>query len=243
MDSGHVERRTRCLLVWLASTLALVLLLTWLCPDVWVGQWVSQSVSPTLGPTLGPSVGPSVGPSASTSFDRLLVRLCAAAASLVALWLWTLTTLVTAMAAWGCSPSRVPGIPSGWRRLVLAACGAALVGTGSPAVGAADDRAGQLPATVDHPVLHGLPYPDRTGPGAGPRCTTTQRVVVVRAGDTLWELARARLARGADDLAVTRAWQRLYTLNRSVVGDDPDLIHPHLRLRLPCRASAREELP
>jgi nucleoid-associated protein YgaU len=67
--------------------------------------------------------------------------------------------------------------------------------------------------------LDGLPLPDRpTGHPA--RVTST---VVVAPGDTLSGLARE----------AGTTWPRLYAANRAAVGDDPDLIHPGLRLRLP----------
>lgn len=47
----------------------------------------------------------------------------------------------------------------------------------------------------------------------------------VREGDTLDQLAAA--------LAVPGGWPALYALNRSAIGDDPDLIQPGLVLRLP----------
>ena len=235
MDSGPhgecSERATlgRCGLVWFTSTLALLLLLGWLRPDLPAGM---------------PDGAGYAGPS-TPSFDLLLVRLSAVAATLAAAWLWALTTLVAGMAALGRSPCRVPGLPHAWRRLVLTACGVALVGAGSPAVAAAVAvpplSAERVAERADHRAgapLAGLPYPDRTGPdarsGDRPVCAAP-RQVVVRTGDTLWDLARDQLGPGADDRAHTRAWHRLYALNRAVVGADPDLIHPHLRLRVPCR--------
>ena len=219
----------RCGLVWLTSTLLVLLLLGWLRPDL---------------PTGMPSGAGYAGPPAP-SFDLLLVRLSAVAATLAATWLWVLTTLVAGMAALGRSTSRVPGLPRAWRRLVLTACGVALVGAGSTAVAAAAavptpsaDRAVGHADHGDTPSLAGLPYPDRTAPdtrSGGRAGCAAPRQVVVRTGDTLWDLARGQLGPDADDRDRTRAWHRLYALNRAVIGADPDLIHPHLRLRVPCR--------
>lgn len=222
--SGQRAVRGRCWLVWLSSTLVLLLVLAWLRPDLpLAGQ-------PRLGTTAAGPAGPS--------FEMFLVRACALAAGLACVWLWVLTTVVAVLAAQGRGRSRVPGLPRLWRHLVLTACGVALVGTGSAAVAAPDGT----PAH-DGSVLAGLPYPDRTGPDrTGPDRTGPDRtgcpaegLLVVRAGDTLWELARRQLAPGADHAAITRAWHRLYARNRAVIGADPDLIHPHLRLRVPCR--------
>ncbi|HEY0949875.1 LysM peptidoglycan-binding domain-containing protein, partial [Nocardioides sp.] len=85
-------------------------------------------------------------------------------------------------------------------------------------------------------VLAGLPFPDRavglpghalraTGP-VRPACGEEARTVVVRHGDSLWELA-------AVHLGDARRWPEIYALNRAAIGADPGLIHPDTRLRLP----------
>jgi nucleoid-associated protein YgaU len=60
-------------------------------------------------------------------------------------------------------------------------------------------------------------------------------LVVVRPGDTLWDLAVRHLPPGADAGAVTACWHRIHELNRAVIGGDPDLILPGQQLRLPRR--------
>jgi nucleoid-associated protein YgaU len=57
--------------------------------------------------------------------------------------------------------------------------------------------------------------------------------VTVRAGDSLWSLASARLGPLASDLDIAREWPRLYQANRAVIGESPDLLHPGQVLRLP----------
>ncbi|WP_165865721.1 LysM peptidoglycan-binding domain-containing protein [Vallicoccus soli] len=57
--------------------------------------------------------------------------------------------------------------------------------------------------------------------------------VVVRAGDTLWDIARRTLGPGATDLEVARAWPRWHAANLDVVGEDPSLIRPGQVLRAP----------
>jgi uncharacterized membrane protein YtjA (UPF0391 family) len=59
--------------------------------------------------------------------------------------------------------------------------------------------------------------------------------VTVRAGDSLWSLAASRLGPLASDVDIAAEWPRLYQANRSVVGDNPDLLHPGQVLRLPAR--------
>ena len=56
----------------------------------------------------------------------------------------------------------------------------------------------------------------------------------VKEGDTLWDIAASHLAPAERSLPkVHRYWQRLYRVNRPVIGGDPDLIHPGTRLDVP----------
>ncbi|QCX29248.1 LysM peptidoglycan-binding domain-containing protein [Nocardioides jishulii] len=58
---------------------------------------------------------------------------------------------------------------------------------------------------------------------------------VVRSGDTLWAIARARLAAAdspTSDAEVSRAVTALHLANHEVVGGDPDVILPGQRLAL-----------
>ncbi len=114
---------------------------------------------------------------------------------------------------------------------------------------------GDLPATGPD----GLPLPDRVagttrlpgaapGPGtpvpptaralappaAGP---TAPAVVRVLPGDSLWRIAETHLRRTGDphptaaDVAVH--WRAIHAANGALIGPDPDLLLPGLRLRLP----------
>ena len=83
------------------------------------------------------------------------------------------------------------------------------------------------------PVLADVARPAPGRPPAGPPGVTAARVVVVRPGDTLWELTAAVLPSGASDAVIADRWPHLYRLNRTVIGADPDLIFPGQRLRLP----------
>ena len=65
-----------------------------------------------------------------------------------------------------------------------------------------------------------------------------QVVVVVRPGDTLWDIARRHLAVSATSSDVARAWPRWYAANRAVIGPDPALLRPGTRLRSPDRRPA-----
>jgi hypothetical protein len=59
------------------------------------------------------------------------------------------------------------------------------------------------------------------------------RVVVVRAGDCLWDLAARQLGSDATDREVATQWPRWWHANRAVIGPDPGLIHPGAVLRAP----------
>jgi LysM domain len=54
---------------------------------------------------------------------------------------------------------------------------------------------------------------------------------IVAAGDTLWDIAAAHLMPAERSATrIHRYWQQVYRANRSVVGADPDLIRPGMRL-------------
>ena len=182
-------------------------------------------------------------------FTDLLEWLCAAVSVAVAAWLWCGTVLVAAAAAGGRTGRRTGVLPAPVRRLVLLACGAAL--TGGLAVPAHAQHAHPHPGSgPGHPraavtaSLDGLPLPDRAT-GAGPRRAGAprpamalapahrSRTVVVRPGDTLWDLAGQALPGPATDRTLADRWRRIYALNRAVIGPDPDLIRPGERLRVP----------
>jgi hypothetical protein len=173
-----------------------------------------------------------LGPPPATA-DEALVRLCLAALALAAAWGW-LQLLAGVADAWrGARPAAARS--SLVRRLALAACGAVVVGglaVGGPA-GADTGTPHQLPHELPADALRGLPLPQRA---EGPAYRSTAAAprdgrLVVRAGDSLWRLAERRLPPAASDGAVTAAWHRLYAANRSVVGPDPDVLHPGQVLR------------
>lgn len=219
----------RCGTVWLTATSAVLGLAAWVLPDLEDARRV------LAGPGL-----------ADQPFDRLLVWLCAAAALAGGCWLWTLTTVVAIEAARGRTNPTLPGVPTALRRLVLAACGVALAGgVVSPAVATPGQLHQDHPGAPTQAIVQGLPLPERaTGaiPGGGrvthslsltQRWHVSGRVVVVRPGDTLWDLAERDLPETAGSAAIAHRWHLIYDLNRNVIGDDPDLIHPEQRLRLP----------
>jgi LysM repeat protein len=91
------------------------------------------------------------------------------------------------------------------------------------------------PAVPPPPWLGGGPStraPSQLAPT--PSHTTPASGHTVVEGDTLWDIAAARLA-PADRSAgrIQRYWRQIYRTNRPAVGADPDLIHPGTRLRVP----------
>jgi len=171
-------------------------------------------------------------PGASPAFADLLVTTCATALLLALAWLWLVTTVTVMELLTG----RVRAGGGTTRRLVLLACGvAALAGTATPALAAGDDSS----------ILAGLSLPDRSvttsqvqhhpAPAErAPRTVSTRRAPqprlhVVRPGESLWSIAEATSSVGDVD----SRWRAIWTANRDVIGDDPDLILPGQELRLP----------
>jgi hypothetical protein len=161
----------------------------------------------------------------ASTLDRALVDLASCALLACAVWMWASATLAVVEAVRR-RPDRWPEqrAARGVRRWVLAACGvAALSGPLSP-------------AAADHGTPAGgvLPYPDRAvAPSGGPPGRAHLRVVVVRPGDSLWAIARRDLGPAAGDAAVDARWRAVYAANRRLVGPDPDVLVPGLRLLLP----------
>lgn len=77
----------------------------------------------------------------------------------------------------------------------------------------------------------------QAAPSAGPRNPAGEgAAITVRPGDCLWQIAAAALAStGAapSTAEIAAAWPRWYAANKSVIGDDPGLIHPGQRLSPP----------
>ncbi|MFC4784122.1 LysM peptidoglycan-binding domain-containing protein [Nocardioides sp. MAHUQ-72] len=224
----------RCLAVWLTVTAGVAGAGWLLTPDL-----------------VGLAHAAGAGGLASQPFTRLLEWSCALAAALATSWLWLVTGVVALHAARGARAEPLRGVPTPVRRLLLTACGVALTGgltstaLASPSLATPGalhrDRTGATAAAL----LQGLPLPDRpTGglPGGGRITSATAhppgpaRVggqVTVRVGDSLWRIAERTLPPDSSDAAVEACWQRIYALNRAVIGSDPDLVRPGTTLRLP----------
>lgn len=233
MDTRRGSRQ-RCLLVWVGATAALAALLTWTLPD--------------LGAARTALAGPGID---SHPFATLLVWVCSAAGLGCGTWLWTLTTVVVLEAAFEGGQPGTQWVPTGVRRLVLAACGVAIIGVALPAGSTPGSPHLDHTGRTEQAIIAGLPVPDRAtgGPGrphdpaTAPAPAPTQaptRAVVVQPGDTLWAIAEADVGASASDAAIAAHWQRIYALNRDEVGSDPDLIRPDQHLQLPTSANEEE---
>lgn len=202
-------RATRCLTVWLVT---------------------STLALPATVVLLASAV-----PLRTEAFAPLLADLCTAALAVCLGWLWLVTGALTATALRG-----RPRLPRACPRVVGAVL---LVACGLSAVPVASAEPAGRPPTPDPSsggsVLAGLPVPDRQSGGPASVGPGRPRTRVVRPGDCLWTIAETTLPQRADDAAVVRRWQRIWRTNRDVLGPDPDLIHPGVRLRLPSRGENR----
>lgn len=71
-------------------------------------------------------------------------------------------------------------------------------------------------------------------PGPQPRPAHVEdTAVVVRRGDTLWDIAARHLGSAATVARVAAEWPRWYHANRAVIGPDPDHLEPGQQLRPP----------
>lgn len=216
MNDRQPRRLARCVTVWLVMSAAELLLVLWLCPDL--------SELPDL---------PDLMALSTTSFEGLLVGLCGTALVGCGAWWWFVTSVVILEILRGSTRPTSRGIPRVARRVVLAACGVALISTTQPAFASVDstDREHHAPESV----LEGLPLPQR--PVGRLLATEVVRnalpLVVVAPGDSLWAIARTALGPGATDAEVASYWLQVYRLNHGVIGADPNLIHPGQQLRMP----------
>jgi len=111
----------------------------------------------------------------------------------------------------------------------------------APAGDVAADRLD--PGWSPSPSARAAPRPPTTAgrtaspPGWSPprrlRAAHEDRAVVVRRGDTLWDIAARGLGPGAGDAEIATAWHRWYATNAAAIGPDPDLLLPGRRLTPP----------
>jgi nucleoid-associated protein YgaU len=175
-------------------------------------------------------------------------------------WLaiWTAVVLVAGAVGGigsGFHRAAVARTPGAARRLAAVLLGASLTSTPLAAVPALAVDRPPVTVTRAEPTVSALPLPDRpASPGgwtpdrpAAPRRTkpsvpvhlvstpsrprrTDVGEVVVRRGDSLWDLAARYLGPAATAADVAAEWPRWYAANRQVIGPDPDLLLPGERL-------------
>ncbi|QDO89225.1 LysM peptidoglycan-binding domain-containing protein [Ornithinimicrobium ciconiae] len=87
------------------------------------------------------------------------------------------------------------------------------------------------------------PTPDPDSISLVSRGAAKPDAVVVRAGDTLWDIAARHLGEDADAAAIAEAWPHWYDANRALIGSDPDLLLPGTRLVPPVVDSYQEVAP
>lgn len=101
--------------------------------------------------------------------------------------------------------------------------------------GAAPEPAG---ATVAEPRRQ---VPVRM-PGPAPRpAVSDDAALVVRRGDTLWDIAARHLGPAAGIAEIAAEWPRWYAANRTVIGPDPDHLEPGQRLHAPAPELAQPD--
>jgi hypothetical protein len=109
---------------------------------------------------------------------------------------------------------------------------------------ASDHGPAGSPATLRR-LADSPPAPPVVAPAPPAPMATDDREVVVAAGDSFWRLAEQheteRLGRRPTEAEVGACWQELVAVNRHrlAVPDDPDLLFPGQRLRVPCPERAR----
>ncbi|MGI8718321.1 MAG: LysM peptidoglycan-binding domain-containing protein [Lapillicoccus sp.] len=123
-------------------------------------------------------------------------------------------------------PCPVLGPDPGFRPLVAAPAGP------SPVLGPAFPPAQPPPVPRGAQDLGALERPPRAG-------TTAGDSVVVRRGDTLWDISARHLGGDTTAAEIAREWPRWYDANRAVIGAHPDLIQPGQRLAPPARWGPR----
>jgi nucleoid-associated protein YgaU len=182
-----------------------------------------------------PSTGPVGGP------DSDIVAGCAWIAWAVAGYL-CLAVVAAVLGALTSVATVARLAPPTVRKLVHVAVSAGLV---TALTGTAMASAAPAVPSGTHATAAGNPI-NLDWPGLPPRATVASpsgqaRFVVVRPGDTLWTIAARHLASAADSESIAAAWPQWWQANRSVIGDDPDLIRPGQHLAVPPREGAHHD--
>ena len=111
--------------------------------------------------------------------------------------------------------------------------GVVRAGTATASVGPANQRMEQMADALVAAPPHA---PEAVAPvhSIGPISATHE----VAKGESLWRIARSVLSTEDPEptgASVSELWRSIYELNRELIGDDPNLIHPGQILQLPGR--------
>jgi nucleoid-associated protein YgaU len=160
-------------------------------------------------------IGDQVAALRGDDFPAAVLALISLVTLVLAMWALLVVVLAAVPAFRGLAIALTPRILRG---VVFAGVAGALAVPGAQA----EDRG-----------VDGLRLPDRPlVTASGPRVPDS---VVVRPGDTLWAISRARLGPQADLASIARDVGRWHDANRDVIGPDPDLIHPGHQLVPPSK--------
>ncbi|PKT73090.1 peptidase [Streptomyces populi] len=118
---------------------------------------------------------------------------------------------------------RRPKSPRFSRSIAVAGTGGAALAL--PLMGATGAHA----ATQATAVAHHVEKAPATAPAKKAAPATTTKTYAVRSGDYLSKIA--------DEQNVSGGWKKIYSDNRSAIGEDPSLIHPGLKLSLGGKAA------
>lgn len=81
-----------------------------------------------------------------------------------------------------------------------------------------------------------MPPSSTARPANHPGATaSTSSTVTVKPGDSLWAIAARQLGDKASDSEIDREWRRWYQANHNVVGANPNLIFPGMKLKAPTK--------
>ena len=239
----------------LDETLTLLAAAAALCLATWLGLSTLASVAAQLPGRVG-DVGARLASACAPAFTRRVATALVGAALGGAFAPGTAvgepptapTSGTAAQAITGSSPVAATGpefhaaaVGPGFHATAVGADGS--VATGAPGV-PEPRRAMEAstrhtePAPVPGWVPGWVPQRPTQRPQASPHLVTTTpdhgaAEIVVRRGDTLWDIVARRLGPEASDAEVAAACPRWHEANREVVGPDPDLILPGQILRAP----------
>lgn len=195
-----------------------------------VALWLALTVTVAVAATLHPRAG---------ALTRVAAKLAPATVRQVVAMLLGAAVATTAVAATAAAAPAVaastgattgPVAPVTTPGPTTAPGGTAPGGTASGAAALLDP--GWVPGP---PPRAAVTPPGGTLLVPAPRVSTAAETdtVVVRRGDTLWDLAARALPPTATDGEIAVEWPRWYRANREVVGEDPDLLLPGQRLVVP----------